>query len=295
MTDYKAVKIIRNGCEYCFPNKWNLYDLDVIIVWGGWGGWGWIWWGWWWWEVIAKTITDICKSLNICIWQWWAWWDFVFDYNYRGYWCYGCWWCQTVLEWRKQYIARWWCGWSPSLYCNWTTCYCGIWWASWNWCSWWWVCYYVSDIIAWWGWWWAWGNWCCWMINSQYCWQWWLWLCWYWWGWGWGNFTNCLSCVGKWCNWWWNWWWSCCSLETPIYPTEWVNWWWGWWWGSFASSDLSRPHSRKWCKWWDWIVEIRYKTDWSCWISCATWWTVTTDWDYTVHKFTSDWTFCVVC
>jgi hypothetical protein len=50
--------------------------------------------------------------------------------------------------------------------------------------------------------------------------------------------------------------------------------------------------------WCQWIAIVRYPTDWSYWITCATWWTVTTctiNWvEYNIHTFTSNGTFTIV-
>jgi hypothetical protein len=76
----------------------------------------------------------------------------------------------------------------------------------------------------------------------------------------------------------------------------WINWnpaTYYWWWGGGAY--WCSTYSQASCAWWDWcqwIVILRYKTDWSCWISNQSrWWTKTTCWDYTIHTFTdTSWT-----
>jgi hypothetical protein len=48
--------------------------------------------------------------------------------------------------------------------------------------------------------------------------------------------------------------------------------------------------------WWgcQWVVDICYPADWSYWFSSATWWNCCYECDWMcVHRFTSDWTFCI--
>ena len=62
-----------------------------------------------------------------------------------------------------------------------------------------------------------------------------------------------------------------------------------WWYSDSSGYVICTAIS--WCPW---IAVVRYKTDWSMWINCATWWCVyCCNW-YTIHCFTSDWTFCIV-
>jgi hypothetical protein len=48
--------------------------------------------------------------------------------------------------------------------------------------------------------------------------------------------------------------------------------------------------------WWgcQWVVDICYPADWSYWFSTATWGNCCyLCWDMCVHRFTSNWTFCI--
>ena len=252
----------------------NIIYIDYILVW--WWGWGWSWnwncswWGWGWgWQVLVNTLCFQSSSLSIVIWEWWIW------QCYPDSWRVWNWWDSCIWD----IVAKWWCWWNEP-----------TWWASWSWCTWWWS----ASNCSWWGWgWWASWNW---EWGTTYCWDpeiwtWWTWLCWYgWWGWGWG-----------WMYWPASWWWSWASGPWRDWWGNWAGYyWWGWWnatncwwWGWWGWWRQSSPPFW-WGNWAWWVAIICYKTDWSCWISCATWWTITTSGDYTVHTFTSSWTFCII-
>lgn len=272
LTDWIPYIIMSWTSIVCIMRNWQKYSvsrfLDIVVVWGGWWGWAvcvfrnwnleevhWWWWGWWW-NVIACTVINPDNVYTVSIWSWWIWWRWN-----------NCKWCDwwTTCFW--SIVAIWWTWWCPR-----------VWWNSWSGGSWgagWW-----ASNGTWWGWGWAWATWgwCAW--NNSLWWNWWTWLCWYGWGWGWWS----VAYAGVWWAWvdWWGTWWyySCQSYNATNYG-------WGWWWAVQTQN----------CYWWDgcqWVVIVCYKTDWSCWINCATWWTKTTSWDYTVHRFTSDWTFTIV-
>ena len=253
--------------------------VDILVVWA-WGWWGWYgsypstwWWGWGWGVVYCtnyfitndsgNTITvakgsaprtNWCCSTAFWITAYWWW----------AWWYWSSWNCKW-LDW-----ASWWWGWYYSSYWCWGTG------SQWN--NWWHACYYWAPA-----WWWGWGAWetGCDAVGCKW-WAWWAWKAysiswttvyyWAWWWWGWEQ--NC--CWAWWTWWWWTWYCNICN----------ANWYWAWWWGV------------TWCaNWWCWcqgVVIIRYKTDWSCYINCATWWTKYTCGDYTIHRFTSNWTFCIV-
>lgn len=260
MSNWKVSKFIRNWTEFN-PSSF----LDYIIVWGWWAWW-WAprnaqttwWWGWgWWWEVKLWTLKVwVWDSYSVSIWSWWA----------RGTSVPWCPWCTTTFW---SVVANGWCWWE---WWQWIWC---KWWMSWSWCQ------GSCWRYFWWGWGWAWWDWIepTWALYIWWCW--WPWICWYWWGWGWGNGWGWWT----WCDWWWN-----GSMSWSSEATDATNywWWWGWW-----SNNYRSQYAYGWA-WCQWIVIVCYKTDWSCWFSCATWWTVTTSWDYTVHTFTTDWTFTIV-
>ena len=247
--------------------------INYIVIW--WWGW-WVGnnsnhflnsgsWAWWWWEVVYNSWVEVSSiyQYSITIWCWWSWWYDAYS---------ACWWQDTILELNSNCIvAKWWCHWW--WYYNYA-CYQYSWWDSWSWCQW-----YKStcEYAKWMAWWW-WGAW----WNANNC-IWWIWICWYWWwGWGWQWTTYWWW---NWNDWWWNWWTA---------GTNWCNWTNYWWWGWWAWYRSSWWWNLKWWDWAWWAVIICYKTDGSDWITCATWWTVTTSWDYTIHTFTSDWTFCII-
>lgn len=266
---------------YCDPQGWgdDWPKVDVLVV-AWWGG-GWYgWWGWWAVEDCRKFSLWSDTSVAITVWAWW---------EHNTNWCDSCFW---------YIIACWWWGgwWSWTVWNNW-----GNWWWGWGWgsigCLWWFwkqgYSWWRWWILAWWGWGWAWWPWYIWWLthcsSSSYNW------CpvgWVWWQW----YYNCFWSECLYWTWWWGWRWN----SWPSFCTN-FPWWWcgglsiGWdatyyWWGWGGSSGSWWSCWWRWCQW---IVIVKYKTDWSCWFTTATGWTVTTDWDYTVHTFTSDWTFCI--
>jgi hypothetical protein len=91
------------------------------------------------------------------------------------------------------------------------------------------------------------------------------------WGW-WGSWYINTTYVSNWTLTAWSW-------TTPWDSTNTYRWTWG------------NAGTVAW-NWADGKVVIVYKTDWSDWVlNTSTWWTITTSGDYTIHTFTSDWTF----
>ena len=151
---------------------------------------------------------------------------------------------------------------------------------------------------------WVWVHW--WAIDyAEY--QWWCyasgsysWYAW-WWGarWNGGNWVSatCHACWGDWGRW----------VVTNF--ASWTSYWgrWGAWNG--ASSSVCTGSDGVtccgygvwgWSQWGacKWVAYIRYPSDWSYWIHCATGGTVTCctidGKAYKIHAFTSNWTFCIV-
>lgn len=272
---YKVIKAMNNWNEYCFGSWWeDLHFVDVLVVWGWGGGW-WAYcsssgnrcWGWWWWwwlvkEIMFYKLPD--TSINVVIWACWrgqstgngtTWWNT----------CFG-----SII---------WYWGW-----------YWGGWWNDWwNWWNWWWAGgTYQSTTRYWWRWCPGWSPWAF-NVNENY------WWCWWWWN-SWLT-SRTQACGANWylseIIWVWVWWWG---------GSSWWGWgcWWGgwtcqnatfywWWWGGSAYWWRTC-----WCDWYQWLVVVRYPNDWSYWIKCATGGTVSTCWDYTIHCFTSNWTFCII-
>ena len=230
--------------------------LNVLVVWWGGGG---NYQSWWWgWAVVCRTFLWKCSSINVYIWCWGN--------------TYCNWGTSCICNAEIRITAGGWFAWRYGA---------GIvlcWWSSWSWYAWWlnwsgncWWC-------AWWWWGWAWWPGCPGSWTSPW-WQWWPWLYWYggWWGWWAGRYW---SSGGAWVDWWGD-------------GTAWKNWcdatnYW-WWWG------WSCMNGNFWWKWCQGMVEICYPTDWSYFISCATWWQCCyTCNGFCVHRFTSNWTFCIV-
>lgn len=243
----------------------------------------------------------------LVIWAWWPWWP-VSSCCYNGYYISGWWWswavcCYSSLQIKATASVIVWTPAAPSSsqvrsgasylmsknwYCEarWGTNYseCGstaaqdklYWWESWSGCPWWNnIELYSGRRMAWSGWGWAWWCWCpaIYISCKCTCWgNWWAWLCWYWGGWAWWGSH-------------WNWtatcWWGQVNANATKY-------WWGGWWAC-----LSRCSSHKWFCWCQWMVQICYLTNWGCWFCTATWWTITTSWNYKIHTFTSNWTFTI--
>lgn len=260
---------------------WTKYwNIDVLVVWWWWGWWwtspangvawgSWWWWGWWGVKYCPWfLISNECSSYSIIIGKWWSW---TFCQSWQN-WCMSCFWTITVCWW-----WWWWRAWYWPLNGN---CWGSWWWwwsnasgwsgVSWQWYNWW----TWSAVLIWWWWWWAWWPWAACMAwiwchvsiswTDTYYWSWW----WAWW-----------YC---WCCWWWNWaminsaWASWCA----------ATWYWWWWWGGYGCVTNTGAQSTWWA-WKQWIVILRYKTDWSCWIrNLSYWWTKYTCWEYTIHCFT---------
>lgn len=223
--------------------------VDVLVVWWGWwGGCGWSYW--WWWGGGWQVMEFYWFPItDICLNVEVGWW-----WTMRNSWGNSC---------IGEIIACW--GWSTR----------AEWWAtSGSWCPWW-AFVKVSVGNTWWWWGGAWWAWCA--SNSGSTWG--KWVCsdisWssqaYWW-WG-GGWFQSSSPWASWCDGGGDWWGRYCIWCNAT--GYWGWWWWGWYYCS-------------WGTWWQWIVIVRYKTDWSCWIcNTSTWWTKYTCWDYTIHCFTN--------
>lgn len=294
----------------------RVFSVDLLAIW--WGGWWWDWrqwwdwnavwgWGWAWWVINQQCVAFQSWIYNITIWTWW------------WCWCPWCnWWDTSICgSWLLQnIIAKWWWGWG--IWADWSlnglnwwswwwwwwryNC-CWIWWSwvEWQWNCWWIACNtYRDGYVPWWWWgWWASEIWCNWRDYQWYSdigiwWKWWDWICsdisWellrYAWWWGWWSSKRQYTCWVWWCWWGWNWWWYCNTAASWNY-----YWWWG---GGGAWCGWASYVKGNWWTWYQWLVIIRYKTDWSCWITNATGWCKYTCGDYTIHCFTSDWAFCII-
>lgn len=216
---------------------------------------------------------------------------------------------KIIRNW-DEYCLGWSGGWSSDLY---NIKYLVVWggWAYsqyyWGW--WWEVCYNNKgfnetsiNVYIWCGWYYnsSVNNWLCkdwWptMIrNNEFniTARWWIWWACYccvayvWKSWSWYGSTNTSWCAGM--GWWWAWW-----VGTHTSWWIWLCWYWKWW--SYGSWDASACGD-----WWGynqgwkcWIVEICY-IPWTSWFTTATWGnSCFTCWDYCVHRFTSNWTFCI--
>lgn len=281
-TDNTLEMFVKNWVSYCIPQWWTkIWCVDLLLVWW-WGKWWGTWWvngnyaSWWWWGwgwVYCKNVllySDGWYVYPVIVWCSNSWDSIALWYCAQWWWCWWNWYC--ISPW------RWW----------------NAWWAGLCWAT-------ISASHQWWGgnwclyWWWGWGAWEDWQIwNYGSSWTWWYWWCgvqtdFFWsnmyvsaW-WGWWN----LWC--GWAQWWWDgsatWWWDSrmwCPATT--YWSWWgAIWWWDWYWA---------------CIWWDWcqwIVGIRYKTNWSWWIKpSSTWWCKYEYWEYTIHCFTVNDNFSVV-
>lgn len=246
--------------------------IDILVVWWGWNWWKacqfnnyyYSWWGGGWWcviEVCGLIIEETISSYDISVW--WVQWSSCFS---------------DIL------VAPWWCEWS-NVY-RW-------WWASGSWCIWW----NNQNACRWWWGGWASENWYGSLDNNR----WWKWICssiswsnmgyWWWWGWWWYGCSSSWD-IKYWWEWmdgWWNWWQGKNgNNSTDWCPATYYWWWWGGGWLSYSGFP------KNWWAWCQWIVIIRYKTDWSYWLTNATGWCKYTCGDYTIHCFTSDWTFCII-
>ena len=259
--------------------------IDFLMVWwwgGGWTAWNcspW-WWGWWWWFVESFCQAVYNQQYPVKIWKWWK----------------GVIWC-SFYSWTANQDARWW---DTVFY------WVAYWWWWWgcsvceDWASWWWWVWWVSPNV-----WWSavhWNQWCSTISFSNCCHYWW------WWAWAWASSTGPIWWNGKCSSMSWTstryswWWWGGTKCTSSSCAKNGGSWWWGkwwynclnwcnatyyWWGGGWAASWYSSTHAN-WWNWCQWIVIIRYKTDGTCWVKCATWWTITTSGWYTIHTFTSD-------
>lgn len=265
---------------------WSNAFVDVLLV--GWGGsWGYSTNGnqgtGWWWAGWVKYFANVkVNEVNqVIVWLW--------GEENRGGSCRNNWTDSAF----NSLIAHWW-GWGGSFYGVYITeqgMPWASWWGAWGciWCStyfapwknlvWEWSYSYVKYNATagtwWWGAWWFctpcwqdwywninWGFWVCYDIEGEvkcYGWGgWWGWKTNYWnwkdWGGSWANCTTLCGCDATTCGSWWGGWYQYCK-------------WWAWWWG---------------------LVVVRYRTDWSNWITDATWWCKYVCGDYTIHCFTQD-------
>lgn len=270
--------------KYCRPSEWQIvfdattwwvtlcvywkqkqtqpqkvWYIDLLVVWWWWGWWHWSWWsswnspwwGWWAWWYILCTCYPITEKSSIVVWAWWP--------NSNNWWSSIAFWLTAYGWW------RWQMGTTSSWYsaCPWGSWW---WWSNWCWCCW--QGHNWSTQHPWW-WGWAcspgtWNTWWAWCQNTllwyeQYFAAWWWWRWWYWWTW-----------------WWWNWYWVGWASAWQPWTTR-GSW---WWWGNCGT------WSPAWWDWCQWIVVVRYKTDWSWWL-CPTsaWWCKYTCWEYTIHCF----------
>ena len=257
-------------CYACCINEiqqgsWAM--VEVLVVWGGgkwYNGWGWGWW-------VIRTMMPI-SWWTATVTVWWGW----------GTSWLTNWGASVVVSWDNSVCATWWtrptwCG------CAWWRSGCGMinWVTVVNYNSWWsWICCPNSTTQdAWWGWGGAWWAWCTGTCNCP--WNWGVWTFWYWgWGWGWSWCTN----IGIWVDWAWCWDARCQRIRSCNATGYWG---WGWWFVLWTTTGGC------WCQW---VVDICYSLCWASWICCATWWNscFTCKW-MKVHRFTSSWTFCIVC
>lgn len=288
--DFTLEKFIKNWVEYCL-GWWGWvksWCIDILVVWW-WGGGttqyvSWWWWAWWFIECSWYVLNSLDVCYPVTVWCWWCsqfctiieckgsnWWDSCF-HSIKA-----CWWWSWKPRGCSTSTIGWWSWW------GWDYCYQYNYpwlWIDWQWNKWWNWCLHYN----WWWWGWAWTAWC---NGSEASWgNWWAWkcssisweLCRYAWGWGWGAWGTCTWWTW-WCWWWWNWVNTCNTWCNATY----YWWWWGWW------------DSRHWT-WYQWVVILRYKTDWSCWIkNTSIGWCKYECWDYTIHCFTCvDFTECFI-
>lgn len=228
------------------------------------------------WTAGSFKPTNWCYYLYAC---WWAWW--------YDKWCNAnlvatCLWpsdCRTTSEWYEAWLItgqwNWWDWFTSDI--NWTSHV--YWWWGWAW------------AVPWANWFWAWNIWVTgyWMALPS-CWW------WAWWNWAWCDsyclpvywYNNCYTCTVP----------NCCYIVNDPWDHN-CNakyyWWWGGWW---TRSWLTYTSYWIWWDWCQWIVIIRYPTDWSYWLKNDTsWWTITTctiDWkEWRIHTFTN--VECVEC
>lgn len=241
------------------------YFADVLVVWW-WGGYSttnsYYAWGWWWGWVIECLYFPIKRNNAVTVWGCGAARTNWGNSSFSGLIALGGWWWGSGCLWASwgggeyNYGGRWMGTMSQGF--NWGTNLSS--------CS-------GNDHWAWgwwWGAWWAWGN------APSRC--------------HWGDGGSGKYSIIMWCfygAWWAGWSWCYTSPASPWY--WWGNCWsgWSWCWGSGKVGVSCGT-----C----WIVAVRYPTDWSYGIHCATWGdcVYTCDW-YTIHCFVTNWTFCIVC
>lgn len=280
-TDNTLISLVKNWVSYCIPQWWTKYwYVDFLIVWwwGSWNKWinSWNYWSWgWWWgwfiECFWVPINNNTLQYWVVVWWWWLWWGSACWSASCFFWYQAYWW-KYWMHCDAWPGACWWNSWASSVDAS-----CHIWW------SWAWINCSCCRHSWWWGG-WAWWDWCS-AINEYCWWDWWIWkassmsweLKYYWW---WGGWAWCCYCWIWWCWWWWN----ATGAGTPWCDAT-YYWWWGWAIQYWSSSCCAWS----WCQW---IVIIRYKTDWSCWIkNTSSWWCKYTCWDYTIHCFTNVWSW----
>lgn len=274
-------------CDCIKAISWHVYwYVDLLVVWW-WGGWSratdcfaWWWWGAGWFIYShCLPISENVESCPVSVGAWWA---------------MNCNWCPTYFwnstPWSEFYAYWWGAWWAYSTACN-----------GWSWWGWgWWRCTNGWTGTAW-----------QWNKGGTWCYSYW------WWWWGWANLQGRDSTYA--CRWWdgwaalanyisgglvyYAWWWGggtsrCCTSSTPWWSggsgawwdggtcghrwrnavTYWSWWGGGWWWTS----------NYCWWAWCQWVVYIRYHTDWSDWIKpTSTWGTRYNCGVYTIHRFTN--------
>lgn len=288
----------------------NSFYVDALVV-GGWWWWGWRsgancssgWWWWGGWVCFRYKYSLEWNSFPVVVWAWWT----AGANTWTSWWMWG----NSCFSWIIAWGGGWWWGWSSSAVswswwciCGWSGGWAAAWYGSWTywwlWFDWWhrWGNSYCRSF--WWGWGGAGGSpitmafmcYTCAMSSSfashMLTTPWWPWISTQFWGITitlWAGGAGSLVQNGGYTD---TWWWTANSA--------WVSncWWWGWGWVDNSYCWCAYA----WWVWWSWTVIIRYPTDWSYWINCATWWTVTTctiSWtEYKIHKFNSSWTFCIV-
>lgn len=266
-----------NGC-ICFRGCWNKYVsfysapitktwcVDFLIVWWGWWGiWYCSWWAWWGWGVCEAFQQEISWLLiPVTVWAPWQ--------SYQS----SSWSCNNEIWWKSSFWIYYACGWK-TLCSGYPQENVGTSWAGgagWpgdarvcigkynnydlyqNWNGWPWYYSIISwtwHYYAWWG-----GAW--------------WWQC--------KNFACYYAIAGKWCHWWGdgNQYWIPWYVESSCGAPASYYWWWAWGWDCSYSRNIAA------CQW---IVIVRYKADWSYWITNATWWTkYLCNW-YCIHCFTN--------
>ena len=271
LSDYACcIDAIEAGWGWCY--------VDLLVV--GWGWWGdsFAGWGGGWFIELSKYQIDGGYGIDIWMWGaiWCNWWDSHFG-EIIAYWGGAWWWCAG---------GSWWWGWCSSctgINQGWDACTYKInwtvytWWhsggAATSWCN--------NRDNWWWGWWWAGAIWGC---RTSNCYSWscggaWLFsdisgeCCQY--AWWWGGWSCCTATTwGAWGAWGWGSW-RCWSCDATYY--------WWWWWGNGCSHTA-------WC-WYQWIVIVRYPTDWSYWITDWEWGCKYVCGDYVIHCYTEWWFF----